>query len=101
MKTIKPFDGIVGGMSERESLTTSLHIADVFGKRHDNVLRDINNISDKTKHLLNIEEVFYKDDYDRKQKCYRLEKDACAFIVFGFSGEKAEEFKDQGLELYQ
>ena len=93
MKTIKPFEGIVGGMVERESLTTSLHIADVFGKRHADVFKKIDNISEEVKDKRNITLIFYKDSMNRKQKVYKLNRDACAFIVFGFTGEKAEKFR--------
>ena len=100
MKTIKPFDGIVGGMIERESLTTSLHIADVFGKRHDNVLQTINNMKQGVRGRLNIQESYYINTQNKKQKVYRLNRDACTFLIMGFTGEKAEEFKLRYIDAF-
>ncbi|MGK4034877.1 Rha family transcriptional regulator, partial [Pediococcus acidilactici] len=31
-------------MKDQQAVTTSLQVAEVFGKRHDNILRDIENL---------------------------------------------------------
>ena len=93
MKTLKPFEGLVGGLIERQALTTSLHIAESFRKQHKNVLQTINNMNQEVKDRLNIQLIFYKDSMNRKQKVYRLNRDACTFLIMGMTGEKAEEFK--------
>lgn len=63
MKTIKPFEGMVGGLIEREAVTTSLHIAEVFGKQHKNVLRVIENISEEIRGQRNIEPSYYVNSH--------------------------------------
>jgi len=45
------------------------------------------------KGLLNFEETYYMDTYGRKQPMYDMDRDAFSLLVFGFTGEKAMEFK--------
>ena len=70
---------------------TSLDVAKVFEKRHDNVVRDIKNMSERA--LLNFEETTYIDSSNRTQKMYEMNRDGFTFLVMGFTGEKAENFK--------
>lgn len=73
----------------------SLMVAQMFGKRHDNVLRDIETMEcSKEFRLLNFEEISYKDDYRRKQKAYAMTRDGFTFLVMGYRGKKAAQFKE-------
>lgn len=79
----------------REQATcTSRDVAANFKKRHDNVLRDIENIK---KDLPNFEEMFfetkYPDEYGRKQKAYIMNRDGFTLLAMGFTGKKALEWK--------
>lgn len=78
----------------------SLQIAETFNKRHDNIIRDIENqfknIDDLG--LLNFEESnFIKATYvnlqNKKQPKYLLTKDGFSYIVMGFTGKEAALFK--------
>lgn len=78
--------------------TTSLIIAEVFEKRHDNVLRDIENLEiDDDFRLLNFEEMFITkqlpNDGLRKDPYYNITRDGFTFLVMGYTGKKAAEFK--------
>lgn len=77
-----------------EVFATSKQVADDFGKRHDNVLRDIESLK---KDVLNFEEMFIEttlpDKYSRKQRAYNLTKDGFTLLAFGFNGKKAMQFK--------
>ena len=78
----------------------SRYIAEVFDKRHSNIIRDIENIlsedsgySDKFRRL-NFELAKYKDAQGKLRKKYLLTRDAFTLLVFGFTGSKANQFKE-------
>jgi len=57
-------------------VTTSLAVAESFGKRHNNVLRDIETL-DVTEefNLLNFEQISYTDKMNRTYKAYVMTRD--------------------------
>ena len=63
-------------------VTDSRKVAEVFGKRTDNVMHDIDNIK---KDVLNFEEMFFEaeasDSYGRLQRIYYLNRDGLTFIL--------------------
>lgn len=76
-------------------VTTSLIVAEVFGKEHKNVLRDIENLSCSDNfNRLNFERITYKDVRNREQTAYEMTKDGFSFLVMGYTGEKAGQFKE-------
>jgi len=92
---VTTFDGEKAQVSSRK-------IADVFGKRHSNVIRDIENSIDKCSSefaKLNFELSSYKAG-TREYKEYLLTKDGCVFIIMGFTGEKAAKFKEAYIEQF-
>ncbi|EPD9804429.1 Rha family transcriptional regulator, partial [Campylobacter coli] len=87
---------------------TSLDVAKVFGKRHDNVLRDIENILNDLREIgdlqckLNFEEVVRISKttnpkngklVNRKMPMYNLTRDGFSLLAMGFTGKKALQFK--------
>ena len=54
----------------RKETMTSLEIADVTGKRHDAVLRDIRNLLSQGIDAHNFVETSYVDKSNRQQKCF-------------------------------
>lgn len=76
-------------------VTTSLIVAEVFGKEHKNVLRDIENLScSESFNRLNFERITYKDARNREQTAYQMTKDGFSFLVMGYTGDKAGQFKE-------
>lgn len=88
------------GVTEKNSIpvVSSRRVAEIFSKRHDNVLRDISDINSG---LLKIEEPnwqtnFIKSTYsDRGKKYpeYLLTRDGFTLLAMGFTGKKAMQFK--------
>lgn len=82
-------------------VTTSRIIAETFNKRHDNVLRDIENLK---KDLLNFEEMFHEtetqDSYGRQQRIYEITRDGFSLLAMGFTGAEAMEWKIKYLEAF-
>jgi Rha family phage regulatory protein len=76
-------------------VVSSRKVAEIFDKRHDNVLHAISNCGcSKEFNLLNFKETYYKDSQGRKYREYLMTKDGFAFIVMGFTGKKAAQFKE-------
>jgi Rha family phage regulatory protein len=82
--------------SNGNDVTTSLIVAQVFGKEHKNVLRDIESLScSEDFNRLNFERITYKDARNREQTAYEMTKDGFSFLVMGYTGSKAGEFKER------
>ena len=78
----------------------STNIADVFGKRHDHVLRDIESILKTTPAerlnnfiKINIEKPANLGNGVVKYRAYALTKEGFTFLAMGFTGTKAAQFK--------
>ncbi|GBC62523.1 hypothetical protein DENIS_3495 [Desulfonema ishimotonii] len=87
------------------SVTTSLIIADVFGKKHKNVLRDIEALEiPESLHGLNFEpmsvEVKIGNGAVRKDPAYRITRDGFTLLVMGFTGRKAMAWKIRYIEAF-
>lgn len=78
-----------------EAVTTSLKVAEMFHKRHDLVLRDIRALdcSDEFR-LLNFAESKYTNEQNKRLPMYYITKDGFTFLVMGYRGKKAAEFKE-------
>lgn len=76
-------------------MTTSLKVADAFGKRHDNLLRKIETLGCSTGfNALNFEAVEYLDLKGETRKAWNMTKDGFMFLVMGFTGIKAAAIKE-------
>ena len=80
---------------EDVTVVTSLDIAETFGKRHDNVLKNIRELecSDDFR-LLNFEESTYINSQNKNQPMYYITRDGFTLLVMGYTGEKAMRFKE-------
>ena len=74
--------------------TNSRAVAEVFGKRHDNVLRAISNLECTTEFRKNnFVQSSYINSQNKEQPMIELTKDGFALLVFGFTGSKVIEIK--------
>ncbi|QWU80832.1 phage regulatory protein, Rha family (plasmid) [Campylobacter novaezeelandiae] len=93
---------------ENQIFCTSLDVAKVFGKRHDHVLRDIENILNDLREIgtsqdiLNFGEVVRISKttnpkngklVSRKMPMYNLTRDGFSLLAMGFTGKKALQWK--------
>ncbi|EFH6853828.1 transcriptional regulator [Escherichia coli] len=77
------------------AVTTSIAIAEFFGKRHERVLDKIRNLDCSakfTEHNFVLSE--YTDSTGRKLPMYQITKNGFVFLVMGFTGKKAATFKE-------
>lgn len=79
---------VVVGKSNEVTIT-SLEIAELTGKRHDHILRDIEDILGKIRDVPKFGEI-YKDARNREQKCYRLPEIEALILISGYSVELRE-----------
>lgn len=88
-------------MKNQQAVTTSLKVAETFDKRHDNILRDVENIK---KDVLNFEEMFLEgsepDSYGRSRKVIYMTRDGFTLLAMGFTGSKAMQFKLQYIQAF-
>ena len=80
-----------------QDVTTSLIVAEVFGKNHRDVLRDIERLSCSMEFR---ERNFAHTPYVHPQNgqvyhYYEMTKDGFSFLVMGYTGAKAGEFKER------
>jgi len=76
------------------AIVSSRFVADVFGKRHDNVIKAIERAEcSENFRNLHFKVSFYREGKG-KYKEYLLTKDGFAFVVMGFTGKKAAQFKE-------
>lgn len=82
-------------------VTTSLKVAEVFGKEHNKVVRDIENLScSENFNLANFGEINHIDDKGRRYQAYSMTKDGFVFLVMGYRGAKAAQFKEAYIEAF-
>ena len=88
-------------MQNQQAVTTSLKVAEVFGKRHDHILRDISNLR---KDIPNFGEMFLEgtepDSYGRNRKMFYMNRDGFTLLAMGFTGQKAMSFKLKYIEAF-
>lgn len=82
--------------SNGNDVTTSLLVAEVFGKEHSKVVRDIESLSCSASfNAANFGVITYIDSRNREQTAYEMTKDGFSFLVMGYTGAKAGEFKEK------
>ena len=87
--------------------TTSLEVANFFGKRHDNICRDIRGLIESTPEnfrALNFEETFRTipgpNNSERQETYFILYRDGFMLLVMGYTGKKALAMKLAYIEAF-
>lgn len=78
---------------------SSLEIAELTGKRHDAILRDIRNLLNQGVNAHNFVEVEYTDKKGEKRPCYELTKKGCLILASGYDAKLREKIIDRWGEL--
>lgn len=90
-------------MHNQQAVTTSLQVAEAFGKEHKKVIRSIEQKINGAKNGLvknMFAEATYTDKKGEQRKMYYLNRDGFTFIAMGFTGRKADEFKLKYIEAF-
>lgn len=90
--------------TDGQPFTTSRAVADRFGKRHDNVVRDIVKLlaqmPDPQFSLLNFEEREFRDTRGKTRIEYRITHNGFAVLAMGFTGTDALAWKIAFLDAF-
>lgn len=93
----EPFIRVVGG----EPTTTSIDIAEKFGRQHKDVLRAVKNLDCSPDfNQRNFAPVKYLDEKGEKRPMYRVTRDGFVFLVMGFTGKKAAAWKEKYIAAF-
>ena len=85
----------------RDVTTSSLQVAEFFGKRHDNVLQAIRNLGCSEKfRLLNFKGTDFIDKNGDAQPSFEITRSGFAFLGMGFTGAKADAFKETYINAF-
>lgn len=81
--------------------TTSVAVAEYFGKDHKHVLRDIETLECSEEfNKSNFGLITYTDARGRKQPCYEMTKNGCIFLTMGYNGKKAAQIKEKYIKKF-
>lgn len=78
---------------------SSLQIAELTGKRHDAILRDIRNLLEQGVAAHNFVETSYTDKSNRQSPCYQLTKTGCLILASGYNAVLREKIINRWIEL--
>lgn len=84
------------------AVVSSLDVAEHFGKKHQDVLRKIENaISNSENAKLRFQKSIYKSpDNNKSYPMYYMNRDGFSFLVMGFTGAKADEWKWKYIDAF-
>lgn len=91
-------------IKENNAVTDSLTIAEMFGKEHKNVLRDIETqmeYAGEEFNELNFERNSYKDSLNRFKPKYDLTEEAFTLVVFGYNTKEAVQTKIKFIQEFK
>ncbi len=86
---------------EERAVCSSLDVAETFGKRHDNVLKDIRELGCSSDfRLLNFKESSYTNSQNKKQPMIIMTRDGFTLLVMGYTGDLAMKFKEAYIKQF-
>lgn len=90
--------------AEGEPVTDTFQIAKAFGKRHQHVIRAIENLQCSAEfskaHFWASEKINDLGIFDKKQKYYRMDFSGFVMVVMGFSGPSAARIKEAYINAF-
>ncbi|HLR43069.1 MAG TPA: Rha family transcriptional regulator [Pseudogracilibacillus sp.] len=91
-------------MNQLEKTLTSLEVAEMVGRRHDQVMRDIENVIRHLGDHKSVESYFIPSNYENLQRktfpCYKLTKKGCELYSTRMTGEKGTKFAVAYIERF-
>src|SRR5699024_3680362 len=88
-------------MKNQQAVTTSLQVAEAFGKNHQHVLEAIDNLTVENSTVKNmfLEDV-YVNSRGRKYRQVVMNRDGFTLLAMGFTGIKAMQFKIKFIKAF-
>lgn len=86
---------------ETVAMTDSLKVAEVFGKRHKNIIQAVKELDCSEEfRRLNFQPSYYLNEQNKRQPKFNMTQDGFTFLVMGFRGKKAAEFKEAYIKQF-
>lgn len=86
-------------MHNKQAVTTSLRVAEVFGKDHKHVLETISNLAAEKSAAKFFAEATY-NNRGKQYPMYYMNRDGFTLLAMGFTGKKALQFKIQYIQAF-
>ena len=86
-------------MQNKQAVTTSLRVAEVFGKDHKNVIQSIENLAAEKSAAKFFAEATY-DNRGKQYPMYYMNRDGFTLLAMGFTGKKALQFKIKYIQAF-
>lgn len=102
MKELIPMDeyGIFVDRNDKPWVD-SRFVAEKFHKNHNKVLRDIRELDcSENFRQSNFGQSTYRNQQGKRQPCYCMTRDGFAFLVMGYRGKKAAQFKELYIQRF-
>ena len=96
-------ENLITKTEDGKLVVSSRQVAKDFGKRHDNVIRDIKRLVEMNSNVRASNYFIkstYLDKYNRETKEYLLTRDGFSLLVMGFTGPEALEWKLKYIEAF-
>lgn len=88
-------------MHDKQAVTTSLALAEVFEKKHQHVMEAIRKLTVENS---TVKKMFVEDSYlnsrNQQQPMYYMNRDGFTLLAMGFTGSKAMEFKLKYIDAF-
>ena len=86
---------------ETVPMTDTLKVAEVFGKRHKNIIQAVKELDCSNEfRRLNFQPSYYLNEQNKRQRKFNMTQDGFTFLVMGFRGKKAAEFKEAYIKQF-
>lgn len=86
-------------MHNKQAVTTSLRVAEVFGKDHKHVLETISNLAAEKSAAKFFAEATY-NNRGKQYPMYYMNRDGFTLLAMGFTGKRALQFKIQYIQAF-
>ncbi|WP_072540085.1 Rha family transcriptional regulator [Lactiplantibacillus plantarum] len=88
-------------MKNKQAVTSSLQVAEVFEKNHRDVLKAITNLKKDVRNFAQMfSETNIPDSYGRNRRAFYMNRDGFTLLAMGFTGDKALKFKLKYIEAF-
>ncbi|GEL14220.1 Rha family transcriptional regulator [Pediococcus cellicola] len=91
-------------MKDQQAVTSSLQVANFFGKKHKNVIQTIETKMSSAENSAQLKRMFilgnYQDRSGKPNKMFYMNRDGFSFIAMGFTGREADEFMLEYIEAF-
>lgn len=87
-------------MKDKQAVTSSLQVADTFGKQHKHVLESIDKLVAENPATKSMFATGFYENRGKQYPMYYMNRDGFTLLAMGFTGDKALQFKLQYIDAF-